>query len=155
MAQIVKELRKKNKKIVTINGSFDLLHVGHVRLLQEARRQGDVLIVGLNSDESVRQWKRHIGYKDWAFRPLITQQYRAEMLAALECVDFITIFDEPDCIKFIEAIKPDVHANGSDYGENCIEAETVRRHGGRLHIIKLHEGFSTSSLIKKIREAYK
>lgn len=132
-----------------------MLHVGHVRLLQEAKAQGDVLIVGLNSDESVRKWKRHIGYKDWDKRPVNPQSARSEMLAALECVDYVTVFDEPDCLKFVESVKPDVHVNGSDYGENCIEAETVRKFGGRVHIVKLHDGFSTSSLIKRILEVFK
>lgn len=152
---LVKDLRRQGKKIVTINGSFDLLHVGHVRLLQEAKRQGDVLIVGLNSDKSVREWKKIMNYKDWQKRPLNPQEYRQEMLAALECVNYITIFDEPDCLKFVESVKPDIHVNGSDYGKNCIEAETVRKYGGKLHIIKLHKGFSTSNLIKKILEIYK
>jgi rfaE bifunctional protein nucleotidyltransferase chain/domain len=147
---VVSQLRKKGKKIVAINGSFDLLHVGHIRLLQEAKGQGDVLIVGLNSDSSVREWKKLMNYKDWASRPLIPQDYRAEMLAALESVDYVTIFDEPNPIPLLEVIKPDVFVNGADYGENCIEAQTVRRHGGRVHIVKLYEGFSTSKLIRKI-----
>jgi rfaE bifunctional protein nucleotidyltransferase chain/domain len=147
---VVSQLRKKGKKIVAINGSFDLLHVGHIRLLQEAKGQGDVLIIGLNSDSSVREWKKLMNYKDWASRPLIPQDYRAEMLAALESVDYVTIFDEPNPIPLLEVIKPDVFVNGADYGENCIEAQTVRRHGGRVHIVKLYEGFSTSKLIRKI-----
>ncbi len=153
--KIVQELKKRNKVIVAINGSFDILHLGHVRLLQEAKAQGDVLIVGLNSDDSVRKWKKIIGYKDWAKRPINPQQVRAEMLAALECVDYITIFKEPYSLKFVESIKPNVYVNGSDYGKNCIEAKTVKKYGGRVHIVKLHKGFSTSNLIKRILELNK
>lgn len=154
LCEISASLRKKGKKIVTINGSFDILHVGHVRLLQEAKRQGDILIVGLNSDESVRRWKKHVGYKDWEKRPINQQEARAEMLAAFACVDYVTIFEETDSLAFVESIRPDIHVNGSEYGENCVEAQTVKRYGGRIHIVKLHDGFSTSSLIKRILEAY-
>ncbi|MFH0979314.1 MAG: adenylyltransferase/cytidyltransferase family protein [Candidatus Woesearchaeota archaeon] len=152
--RLVPALKAQGKKIVTINGSFDLLHVGHIRLLQEAKKQGDVLIVGLNSDSSVRKWKKRMNYKDWAKRPLNPQAYRREMLSALECVDYVTIFNEPTCFKFIASVRPDVHVNGSDYGKNCIESATVKRIGARLHIVELHKGFSTSSLIKKILEVY-
>jgi len=151
---IVNKLKKQHKIIVSTNGSFDLLHAGHVRFLEEAKAQGDVLIIGLNSDKSVRAWKKHIGYKDWKKRPLVPQEYRAEMLAALECVDYVTIFDEADCIRFVESVKPAVHVNGSEYGENCIEAPTVKKFGGKIHIVKLHGGLSTSELIKRIIDAY-
>ncbi|MAG50564.1 D-glycero-beta-D-manno-heptose 1-phosphate adenylyltransferase [archaeon] len=152
--ELVEELRNKSKTIVTINGSFDMMHVGHIKLLQEAKQQGDVLIVGVNSDESVRAWKKHMDYKDWALRPLIQQQYRAEMLAALECVDYVTIYGEPDCLKFIEDIKPNIHVNGEDYGHDCIEARTVKKYGGKVYIVKKVEGFSTTKLIKKITDIY-
>ena len=152
--KIADELRKQGKKIVTINGSFDILHAGHVKMLQEAKQQGDVLFLGLNSDKSVRAWKKHIGYKDWKKRPLVPQQYRAEMLAALECVDYVTFFDEPDCLKFVESVKPDVHVNGAEYGENCVEASTVKKYGGRIHLVKRIGDFSTTKMIERIKKAY-
>jgi len=152
LKELVKELREQGKTIVTTNGSFDLMHIGHVKFLQEAKEQGDVLIIGLNSDSSVKEWKKKMGYKDWDSRPLNKEQYRAEILAALECVDYVTVFDEIDPIRLLETIKPDVHCNGEDYGEDCIEAETVKKNGGRIHIIKNFEGFSTSELIKKVKE---
>tara|TARA_Y100000310_G_C20576714_1_gene760790 strand:- start:106 stop:600 length:495 start_codon:yes stop_codon:yes gene_type:complete len=145
----------KGKKIVSTNGSFDLFHYGHVLYLQEAKKQGDILIVGINSDESVRQWKKHIGYEDWDKRPINNQKIRSETLAALECVDYVAIFNETDCLKFVESVKPNVHVNGSEYGENCIEAPTVKKYGGKIHIIKIVDGFSTSGLIKKIITIYK
>jgi rfaE bifunctional protein nucleotidyltransferase chain/domain len=152
LKELVKELKEQGKKIITTNGSFDILHAGHVKFLQEAKEQGDVLIVGVNSDASVKEWKKKMKYKDWDSRPIVPEQYRAEMLAALECVDFVNVYDEADCLKFIESVKPDVHANGEDYGEDCIEAETVKKYGGRIHIIKNFKGFSTSELIRKIKE---
>ncbi len=143
----VEELKKKKKRIVTCNGSFDIMHIGHIKFLEEAKRQGDILIVGLNSDASVKK------YKD-ENRPVNRQEHRAEMLAALEMVDFVTIFYEVNPIALLEAIKPHVHCNGAEYGENCIEAETVRKNGGRLHLIKRFGDFSTTEMIRKIKDVY-
>lgn len=154
MIEIVNQLRKDGKKIVTINGSFDLFHYGHAVMLDEAKSQGDVLIVGLNSDESVRNWKKHTGYKDWEKRPINHQDARSGVLASLGCVDYVTLFSEMDSLKFVESIKPDVHVNGADYGKDCIEAKIVREHGGRVHIAGFVDGFSSSKMIKKIVEAY-
>jgi rfaE bifunctional protein nucleotidyltransferase chain/domain len=145
------QLRKQGKTVVTANGSFDLLHAGHAMLLREAKKQGDVLIVCLNSDDSVRAWKKHVGYKDWDKRPINPQEDRAELLAAMQDVDYLTIFDELDPIALLDTIKPDVHVNGSEYGEDCIEAQVVKKHGGRVHIINLKGGYSTSNLIKRIK----
>ena len=142
------QLRKEKKRIVTINGSFDILHLGHVRMLQEAKRQGDVLIVGLNSDASIKQYKS-------PFRPINTQDTRAEFIAALECVDYVFIFDETVPMPFLEEIRPDVHCNGPEYGENCIEAPTVKRYGGRIYIIPKVGDFSTTNMIKRILETEK
>ena len=133
-------LRARGRRIVTLNGSFDLLHAGHLHILREARSQGDVLLVGVNSDESVR---RHKG----PGRPIVPQAQRAEMLLALRMVDFVHIFDEPDPIAFLELVRPDVHVNGSEYGLDCMESETVRRHGGTLHIVERLPGLSTSALL--------
>jgi rfaE bifunctional protein nucleotidyltransferase chain/domain len=148
--KISEELKKQRGKIVTTNGSFDILHFGHIQFLQEAKKQGDILIIGLNTDESVKRWKKHIGYKDWKDRPINDQKTRSGMLAALECVDYVTLFDETECIPFIESVKPDIHVNGSEYGKDCIEAKTVKKYGGKIHIIKIIGNYSTTNLIKKI-----
>ncbi len=145
--QIAQNLRKQGKKIATINGSFDILHVGHIKMLQEAKKQGDVLILGLNSDSSIKQYKS----KD---RPINPQEARAEMLAALECIDYITIFDETDPIALLDVIRPDIHVNGSEYGHDCIERPIVEKHGGKIHIVKLVDGYSTTKMIEKIMKVY-
>ncbi len=141
----INELRNQNKTIATLNGSFDLLHAGHLHIIFEASQVGEILIVALNSDQSIRQ------YKD-PKRPLISLNYRLQMMAALEFVDYVTWFEETDPCHLLSLIKPDVHVNGSEYGENCIEAETVRMHGGRIHIVPLISGLSTSLIIRKIQE---
>jgi D-beta-D-heptose 7-phosphate kinase/D-beta-D-heptose 1-phosphate adenosyltransferase len=143
LGPLAASLRAKGKKIVTVNGSFDVLHNGHLYILNEARQRGDVLIVGLNSDASVRSYKG-------PDRPIVTERRRAEMLLALRMVDYVHIFDEPDPIAFLDQVKPDVHVNGSEYGENCIESETVRRTGGTIHIVNRIPGLSTSGLLETI-----
>jgi D-beta-D-heptose 7-phosphate kinase/D-beta-D-heptose 1-phosphate adenosyltransferase len=137
-------LRAKGKRIVTINGSFDILHNGHLYILNEARLRGDVLIVGLNSDASVRSYKG-------PSRPIVPERRRAEMLLALRMVDYVHIFDEPDPIAFLNELKPDVHVNGSEYGENCIESETVKCAGGRIHVVNRLPGLATSSLVERLQ----
>jgi D-beta-D-heptose 7-phosphate kinase/D-beta-D-heptose 1-phosphate adenosyltransferase len=146
LAQLAATLRAKGKRVVTINGSFDVLHAGHVYILNEAKQQGDVLIVGLNSDTSVRSYKG-------AGRPIVGERRRAEMLLALRMVDYVHIFDEPDPIAFLAEIKPDVHVNGSEYGRDCIEAETVRRGGGEIHIVDRIPDLSTSGLLNSLQSA--
>jgi D-beta-D-heptose 7-phosphate kinase/D-beta-D-heptose 1-phosphate adenosyltransferase len=140
LAQLATTLRAKGKRIVTINGSFDILHNGHLHILNEARQQGDVLIVGLNSDASVKSYKGPT-------RPIVSERPRAEMLLALRMVDYVHIFDESDPVAFLKEINPDVHVNGSEYGENCIEGETVRRGGGEIHLVNRIPGLSTSHLV--------
>ena len=135
---------KKNQTLVTINGSFDLLHAGHLYMLQEAKKQGDRLLVALNSDESIKQYKN----KD---RPIISLDHRLEMMAALECVNFVTWFEETDPLKILSLIKPHVHVNGSEYGKNCLEADLINQQGGALHIVNLKDGLSTSNIVEKIR----
>jgi D-beta-D-heptose 7-phosphate kinase/D-beta-D-heptose 1-phosphate adenosyltransferase len=144
LSQLAATLRAKGKRIVTINGSFDILHNGHLYILNEARQRGDVLIVGLNSDKSVKSNKG-------LDRPIVAERQRAEMLLALRMVDYVHVFDEPDPIAFIRELNPDVHVNGSEYGEDCIESETVRRGGGRLHIVSRIPGLSTSNLVDKLQ----
>lgn len=146
--QIVKDLKKQGKKIVTCNGCFDILHPGHIKFLREAKQQGDILIVGLNSDSSVKQNKG-------AERPINNENDRATVLDALEMVDYIVIFNENTPIPLLEIIKPNIHVNGEDYGENCIEAETVKRYGGKIHLVKLKKGLSTTKLIENILKVYK
>jgi len=144
LAQLAATLRAKGRRIVTINGSFDLLHSGHLYILNEARRQGDVLIVGLNSDTSVKAYKGQD-------RPLVPEHQRAEMLLALRMVDYVHIFDELNPIAFLDEVKPDVHVNGAEYGLDCIESETVKRGGGRIYIVERVPQLSTSNLVGALR----
>jgi rfaE bifunctional protein nucleotidyltransferase chain/domain len=146
LASIVHEVRTQGKIIVTTNGSFDLLHVGHVNMLQEAKSLGDVLIVGMNSDTGVKRYKG-------SARPLCPQNHRARMLAALECTDYVTIFDELTPIPLLEIIQPDIHVNSPEHGLECVEREVVERHGGRIHLAQLIEGMSTSQLLSGICES--
>jgi D-glycero-beta-D-manno-heptose 1-phosphate adenylyltransferase len=138
-------LRSEGKTIATLNGSFDLLHAGHLEIIQQAASQADVLIVALNTDASIQQYKSSL-------RPIISLEHRLQMMAALEAVSFVTWFEETDPRQILARIKPDVHVNGAEYGQNCIEAEIVRAHGGKIHIVPLVPGLSTSQIIKKIVE---
>jgi D-beta-D-heptose 7-phosphate kinase / D-beta-D-heptose 1-phosphate adenosyltransferase len=140
LSQLAATLRAKGKRIVTINGSFDILHNGHLYILGEARKRGEVLIVGLNSDASVRSYKG-------PSRPIVPERQRAEMLLALRMVDYVHVFDEADPIAFLEQVRPDVHVNGSEYGRECIESQTVQRGGGEVHIVDRIPGLSTSRLV--------
>lgn len=137
-----------DKSVVTINGTFDILHTGHLFILEEAKKQGDILIVGLNSDASVKNNK---GDK----RPINNETDRAKILSALNVVDYVVIFFEPTPLELLSAIKPNVHVNGSEYGQDCIEADVVKKNGGRIHIVNLMGGFSTTNIIEKIVNAYK
>jgi D-beta-D-heptose 7-phosphate kinase / D-beta-D-heptose 1-phosphate adenosyltransferase len=135
--------RCSGEQIVFTNGCFDLLHIGHIRLLEEARRKGDRLIVGLNSDDSVRRLKD-------ASRPIVGEDERAQMLAALSAVDAVVVFEEDTPLRLIEAIRPDVLVKGGDYTEqNVIGAREVRGWGGRVELIPLVAGTSTTRLIAK------
>ena len=113
-------------------------------MIHEASKQADRLIVALNSDDSIRKYKS-------ANRPIIPLQFRLEMVAALEFVDYVTWFDETDPRAFLAKIKPDVHVNGSEYGADCIEAEIVKQHGGRLYLVERIPALSTSAIIEKIK----
>ncbi len=144
LAPLAEMLRTQGKRVVTINGSFDLMHAGHLYILEEAKAQGDVLIVGLNSDASVKRYKS----KD---RPIIPESERAKMLLSLRCVDYVHVFDEDVPMPFLDEIKPQVHVNGSEYGADCIEAPTVKRHGGTIHVVEKIPGLSTSQILDKIR----
>jgi len=143
------KVRKSGQKIVFTNGCFDIMHVGHVRYLADARSKGDLLIVGLNSDASVRIIK---GDK----RPIVRQNHRAEVLASLGCVDFIVIFDEPDPLKLIQTLKPDVLVKGEDWTEDAIVgAESVKSQGGKIVRISFVEESSTTAIIEKIIQRYR
>jgi D-glycero-beta-D-manno-heptose 1-phosphate adenylyltransferase len=139
----VEEIKAKRKTIATLNGSFDLMHAGHLEMIYQASLQADILIVALNSDRSIQQYKSPL-------RPIIPLEYRLQMMSALNMVDYVTWFEETDPRELIKKIKPDVHVNGAEYGENCIEAEVVKNCGARLHIVSLVPGLSTSSILKKI-----
>ena len=147
IAVIRNRAKKAGKTVVTTNGSYDIIHSGHVRSLEESKLQGDILIVGINSDKSVRQYKS----KD---RPIISEKDRAIMVAGLGCVDYVFLFDETTPMAFLEKIKPDIHANGADYGVNCIERPTVEKYGGKLYILKKYSDISTSKIINKIIAVY-
>jgi D-beta-D-heptose 7-phosphate kinase/D-beta-D-heptose 1-phosphate adenosyltransferase len=144
----VEHLRHAGKDVVFTNGVFDLLHPGHVRYLQDARREGDALVVGVNSDRSVRTIKGPT-------RPLTPEQERAEVLAGLACVDAVVIFDEDDPQQIISRLQPDVLVKGADWAADAIVGrETVEARGGRVMRIAVAEGYSTSAIIQKIRNAH-
>lgn len=144
LKDIVVKLKKLNKRIITTNGVFDILHIGHIRYLQKAKKLGDVLIVAVNSDVSVKKIK---GPK----RPLNDENDRAEALAALQCVDFVAIFNEENPIKFLEEIKPNVHVKGGDYKlDKIIEKDAVEKNGGEVKLIPEVKGYSTTRFIDKV-----
>ena len=146
LSAIVRRRRALGERAVFTNGCFDLLHRGHTRLLQQARALGDLLIVGLNSDASVRLLKG-------PFRPVLSQDERAELLSALASVDYVVIFEEADPSRIIEALEPDVLVKGADWAkEEVVGRETVERRGGRVVTIPLVEGSSTSSILRRIME---
>ena len=139
--------RREGKTVVWTNGCFDLLHPGHVSSLQSARELGDVLIVGLNGDSSVKSNKGPT-------RPILRQHERAAMLAALECVDHVLIFDDATPERVLSIVKPDVHCKGSEYtpphGRPVPEAATVLRYGGRIEYLPLIPGLSTTEILARI-----
>jgi D-glycero-beta-D-manno-heptose 1-phosphate adenylyltransferase len=139
----VASIRREKKSIATINGSFDLLHAGHLYILFEASRAADVLICALNSDGSIKKYKS-------PDRPIIPLKYRLDMMAAIQFVDYVTWFEETDPRAILEKIRPDFHINGAEYGAECIEAETVRKNGGKLVLVDRIDGLSTTEITKKI-----
>ena len=143
----VDSLRQSGKTVVFTNGCFDLLHVGHVRYLEKARRRGDCLLVAVNSDSSVQQIKR-------ADRPIRPEGQRAEVVAALGCVDWVTIFDELDPLVLIKLLKPDVLVKGGDWPEEeIVGAPDVKEAGGKVLRIPLEVGVSTSGILEKVRQS--
>ncbi len=146
LKKIRSKYKNRSEKVVFTNGCFDLLHIGHVRYLYEAKNQGDILIVALNSDSSVKKLKGNN-------RPIINESERAELLAALEMIDYIIIFEELTAKKLINNIKPDIYVKGGDYSKDSLtEWTTVEKNGGEVRLLKEIKGRSTTSLIKKINE---
>ncbi|HIC92113.1 MAG TPA: D-glycero-beta-D-manno-heptose 1-phosphate adenylyltransferase [Syntrophaceae bacterium] len=145
---LVTQLKSEGKHIVFTNGCFDILHVGHIRYLEEAKTCGDHLIVAINSDSSVRAIKGE-------GRPLVSQDERAEVIAALQCVDSVIIFDELNPLNIIEMFKPHVLVKGGDWTEETIiGADVVKAHRGKVISLPLVKGVSTSSIIERIIQRY-
>lgn len=145
LKHLLDQQRAQGKRIVFTNGCFDLIHRGHIHCLKEAKKQGDVLVVGLNSDSSVRSLKGPP-------RPILPQEDRAEILAALACVDYVAIFNELDPGNLIELLKPDVLVKGGDYSKDeIVGAKLVQSYGGRVVIIPYLPGASTSALLEKLK----
>jgi len=144
---IVSTRRQPGKHtLVFTNGCFDLLHIGHIRYLQEAKKLGDLLIVGLNSDTSIRSLEKGQG------RPVIPGEQRAEVLAALECVDFVVPFDEPDPLRLIEGLLPDILVKGGDWTlDRIIGRDVVEAHGGMVYSLPLVPDISTTQIIERIQ----
>lgn len=140
----ISQLRREGKTIATLNGSFDLLHAGHLYIIHAASKLADVLIVALNTDKSIQKYKS-------SDRPIISLQYRLEMMAALEFVDYVCYFDETDPCRILSLIRPDIHVNGAEYGLNCIEADVVIKNGGRIHLVDRIPSLSTTAIVEKIR----
>ncbi len=149
LASAVERFKLAGKTVVTTNGCFDLLHVGHLRYLQQTKALGDVLIVALNSDASIQRLKG-------STRPIVEQADRAELLAALNCVDGVVIFEEDTPEKVLKAIKPDIHAKGGDYtAESLPEAATLKAMGTKMAFLPVVEGKSTTSIVDKIEASVK
>lgn len=142
---IAAQARASGKKIVFTNGCFDLLHRGHLHILRQAKAFGDILIVALNSDRSVKGLKG-------AGRPILSESERAELIDALEMVDYVVLFDEPDPYNIIAALKPDVLAKGGDWGpDKIVGSDIVEQNGGRIAVIPYLQGFSTTEIIERIK----
>ena len=148
LLRIIKELKAKRKRIVFTNGCFDLLHIGHVRYLEKAKGLGDVLVIGVNSDTSVRKLKG-------PQRPIRPEEERAEILSSLGCVDYVTLFSELDPLKLITSLHPDVLVKGGDWTkEQIVGGDVVERSGGEVVIIPFVGKASTSNLIENILKRY-
>jgi len=148
LCRTVGDLKKKGKRIVFTNGCFDLLHLGHIRYLEKAKSLGDILVVGLNSDRSVRGLKG-------PQRPILPEDERAEILSGLGCVDYIALFDELTPLELISSVQPHILVKGGDWTkEDIVGREVVERSGGGVVILPFVEGASTSNLIETILKRY-
>ncbi len=143
LLKTIVELKKQNKKIITTNGCFDILHAGHVRYLGQAKALGDILIICMNSDSSVKRLKGPT-------RPINSEEDRAEVLAGLKAVDYVVLFEEDTPIDILDKLHPDIHVKGGDYTEETLpETAVIKKHGGKVQFIPLVEGRSTTNIIKK------
>lgn len=148
LSQVLTLKKSLGQVVISTNGCFDLLHVGHLRYLQAAKKLGDILVVGVNSDESVRRLKGKN-------RPLVPEMERAEMLAGLDCVDYVVIFPELDPRNLLAILKPNIHVKGGDYTiEQVIERTIVEENGGKVVVGINVEGKSTTNVIKMIQDYY-
>ena len=148
LASAVKNLKREGKRVVFTNGCFDLLHVGHVQLLEQARQLGDLLVVGINSDRSVRRLKG-------PSRPIVKERDRAHVLSGLSSVDYVTVFDEATPHALIAALKPDVLVKGADWAmREVVGRDVLKRSGGRVVRIPLVKGYSTSGLIERLKRTH-
>jgi len=147
--KILSRAKSSGKRIVFTNGCFDLLHYGHVKYLEDAKRKGDILVVAVNSDTSVRRIKGDT-------RPIVNELDRARVVAGLGCVDFVVLFQENTPFKVIKLLKPDIMVKGADWNkDNIVGADLVLSYGGRVSTIKLIKGRSTTKLIEKIGKIFK
>ena len=138
------ERRAAGERVALTNGTFDLVHIGHLRSLEQARAHGDILVVGVNSDVSVRSYKA-------PDRPIVPEAERAELIAGLSCVDFVVIFDEPTAERLLTAVRPDVYVKGADYATKPLpERPIVEAYGGRVVLVDLEAGHSTTDLVADI-----
>lgn len=138
------DIRQKGLTLASLNGSFDLMHSGHLHILYEASKQADILILGLNTDASIKKYKS-------PSRPIITLKDRLAMMASLSMVDYVSYFDETTPIEWLKLVRPDVHVNGAEYGQDCVEAPILREIGSRLHLVERIPGLATSSIIERIQ----
>lgn len=137
-------LRNAGKTVVTTNGCFDIISLAHLRMLQIAKKQADVLVVGVNSDQSIHSLKGPA-------RPIRTEIERASLVAAFAVVDFVTLFDEKESTAFVARVRPDVHVNDASYGEDCVETQILKTYGGKLFLVPKMMWESNSQLIERIR----
>lgn len=150
LISILVQERANGKRIVFTNGCFDLMHIGHTRYLQAAKSLGDLLVVGVNSDASVRSLEKAPD------RPIVPEAQRAEVLAALSCVDYVVVFSEPDPLNLITAVQPDVLVKGGDWAiDKIVGRDVVERRGGTVKTIPLVPGISTTALLQRIRSTTK
>lgn len=148
LALILREAQRAGRVVVFTNGCFDLLHPGHIRLLQSAKRLGDMLVVGLNTDDSVRRLKGN-------GRPILAEHERAHMLAALDCVDYVVLFGEATPIPLLDVLRPDVLVKGADYRlDQVVGRELVESYGGRVELIPVVQGLSTTEIVDRVLRNY-
>ncbi|MBT3304721.1 adenylyltransferase/cytidyltransferase family protein [Candidatus Woesearchaeota archaeon] len=150
LAEVIAKLKQEGKKVVTTNGTFDILHLAHVKILEKANELGDVLVVLVNSDSSVRENKG-------PNRPIVPQEERMQMLASLECVDYVTWFDEQEVVEPLARLKPSIHAKGGTYIQERVakEQEVMKENKGEWINFEVVEGYSTTNVIEKVLDVYK